>query len=36
MSNEKRFYVEQITELVNKCNDTSLLDLIFKLLIKTI
>lgn len=30
----KEDYVKQITELVNKCNDLSLLDLILKLLQK--
>lgn len=32
----KEDYVKQITELVNKCNDLSLLDLILKLLQKSL
>ena len=36
MSAEKKFYVEQITELASECGDIALLDLIYKLLVKSI
>lgn len=32
----KEQYIEQITELMEKCNDIPLLDLIFKLLTKSL
>ena len=31
----KEFYIEQITEAMRRCNDIPLLDLIYKLLIKS-
>lgn len=32
----KQKYIEEIIELLNQCNDTSLLDLILKLLSKSL
>lgn len=31
----KEFYIEKITEAMRRCNDIPLLDLIYKLLIKS-
>lgn len=31
----KEFYIEQIAEAIRRCNDIPLLDLIYKLLIKS-
>lgn len=36
MSNRKIEYIQQINNLMEKCNDLPLLDLIFKLLIKSV
>ena len=36
MGNRKIEYIEAINRLMEKCNDLSLLDLIFKLLIKSV
>lgn len=34
MSNKKEHYIKEIVELLEKCNDIDLLDLIFKILCK--
>ena len=34
--NDKNFYIQAISDLMERCNDLSLLDLIYKILIKAV
>ena len=34
--NNKKFYIQAISDLMERCNDLSLLDLIYKILIKAV
>ena len=34
--NDKKFYIQTISDLMERCNDLSLLDLIYKILIKAV
>lgn len=36
MDNQKDRYIAEITELLSMCKDTDLLDLIFRILVKSI
>ncbi len=33
---ERNIYIQKITELIERCNDVPLLDLIYKLLLKSV